>query len=333
MPERQNGGNIMQIGRRGALTAIGLAAMPQTGWAQGFPDQPVRMIVPFAAGGLADIIARLISRVMTERLGRPIVVESRAGAGGMIGVDAVAKARPDGHMLVMASSGAIVILPHLQPNMPYDSLRDLTPITQVLGVPQIVSVAPQLGVRSMAELVAMAKARPGQLAFGSAGIGSSLHMAGELLKIRAGIDIIHVPYRGAAPAVTDLIAGRLQILMADAPALIGQVRAGTLPALAVTSAERLGVLPDVPTAIEAGIPGMVSETWYGLLGPAGIAPDRVAILHAAARAALQDPETRRLLLEQGGRIVGSTPTEFAAFIRQTHATWGEVVRMTGVKLE
>ena len=323
----------MRIGRRCALTAIGLAATPARARAQTFPDQPVRIIVPFAAGGPADIIARLISRVMTERLGRPIVVESRAGAGGMIGVDAVAKARSDGHTLVLASSGAIVILPHLQPSMPYDSLRDLLPITQVLGVPQIVSVAPQLGVRNLAELVAMAKARPGQLAFGSAGIGSSLHMAGELLKIRAGIDIIHVPYRGAAPAVTDLIAGRLHILMADAPALIGQVRAGALPALAVTSAERLGVLPDVPTAVEAGIPGMVSETWYGLLGPAGIAPDRAAILHAAVLAALQDNETLRLLLEQGGRIVGSTPTDFAAFIRQTHATWGEVVRATGAKLE
>lgn len=319
------------ITRRAALAGFALA--PLAAHAQTFPDQPVRMIVPFAAGGPADIIARLVARVMGERLGRPIVVESRAGAGGMIGVDAAAKARPDGHTLVMASSGAIVILPHLQPNMPYDPLRDLTPVTQVLGVPQIVSVAPSLGVRSLGELLAMARARPGQLAFGSAGIGSSLHMAGELLKVRAGIDITHVPYRGAAPAVTDLMAGRLQILMADAPALIGHVRGGTLPALAVTSAERLGVLPEIPTAVEAGVPGMVSETWYGLLGPAGIPPDRVAILLAAVRAALEDPETRRQLLDQGGRIVGSAPEEFAAFIRQTHATWGEVVRATGVRLE
>jgi tripartite-type tricarboxylate transporter receptor subunit TctC len=251
----------------------------------------------------------------------------------MIGVDAAAKARPDGHTLVMASSGAIVILPHLRASMPYDPLRDLQPVSQVLGVPQIVSVAPNLGPKTLGELVAMAKARPGALAFGSAGIGSSLHMAGELLKLRAGIDITHVPYPGAAPAVTDLIAGRIQILMADAPALIGQVRAGALPALAVTSAERLGVLPEVPTAVEAGIPGMVSETWYGLLGPAGIPPDRLATLHAALRAALEDAETRRQLLDQGGRIVGSAPAEFSAFIRETHATWGEVVRRTGVRVE
>jgi tripartite-type tricarboxylate transporter receptor subunit TctC len=321
------------FGRRTALAALALPALAGTARAQAFPDQPLRMIVPFAAGGPADIIARVVARTMSERLGRPIVVESRAGAGGTIGVDAAAKARPDGHTLVMASSGAVVILPHMRANMPYDPLRDLTPISQVLGVPQIVSVAPNLGVRSLAELVAMARARPGQLAFGSAGIGSSLHMAGELLKMRTGIDITHVPYAGAAPAVTDLIAGRIQILMADTPALIGQVRAGTLPALAVTSAQRLGVLPDVPTAVEAGVPGMVSETWYGVLGPAAIPADRVAILHAAIRAAVEDPETRRQLLDQGGRVVGSTPAEFSAFIRETHAQWGEVVRVTGVRVE
>ncbi|MGG5888871.1 Bug family tripartite tricarboxylate transporter substrate binding protein [Falsiroseomonas sp. HC035] len=327
----------MNITRRAALTGtlagLGLAALPRLAFAQNFPDQPVRMVVPFAAGGPADTIARLISRVMSEKLGKPVVIEARAGAGGLIGVDAIAKARPDGHSVVLASSGAIVIQPHLQPNMPYDALRDLTPITQVLGVPQIVSVAPGLGPKNMAELVAMAKARPGQLAFGSAGIGSSLHMAGELLKIRAGVDITHVPYRGAAPAVTDLLAGRIQILMADAPALIGHVRAGTLPALAVTSAERLGILPDVPTAVESGVPGMVSETWYGLLGPAGIPADRIAVLLAAVQAALADEQTKAALLNQGGRIVGSSPTDFAAFIRETHATWGEVVRTTGVKLE
>ncbi len=321
------------IARRSALAALMLPALATRARGQAFPDQPVRMIVPFAAGGPADIIARLVGRVMGDRLGKPVVIEPRPGAGGAIGVDVVAKARPDGHTVVMASSGAVVILPHLRSNMPYDSLRDLTPVTQVLGVPQIVSVAPNLGVRSFAELIAMAKARPGQIAYGSAGIGSSLHMAAELLKLRAGIDITHVPYAGAAPAVTDLLAGRIQLLMADTPALIGHVRAGTLPALAVTSAQRIGVLPDVPTAVEAGVPGMVSETWYGLLAPANLPEDRLATLHGAALAALRDEETSRQLLNQGGRIVGSSPADFAAFIRQTHATWGEVVRATGVRLE
>lgn len=321
------------IGRRTLLGGLALPALALPARAQGFPDQPLRMIVPFAAGGPADTIARVVARVMTDRLGRPVVVESRPGAGGTIGVDAAAKARPDGHTLVMASSGAVVILPHMRANMPYDPLRDLAPIGQVLGVPQIVSVAPNLGVRSLQELVAMARARPGQLAFGSAGIGSSLHMAGELLKLRAGIDITHVPYTGAAPAVTDLLAGRIQLLLADVPALVGQVRAGALPALAVTAEARLDALPDVPTAIEAGVPGLVSETWYGVLGPAGIPADRIATLNAAVRAATEEAEARRVLTGQGGRIVGSTPQAFAAFIRQNHATWGEVVRATGVRME
>lgn len=318
------------ITRRATLMLPALASGAQ---AQGFPDQPIRMIVPFAAGGPADTIARVVARVMSERLGRPVVVESRAGAGGVIGVDAAAKARPDGHTLVMASSGAIVILPHLRANMPYDALRDLSPVGQVLGVPQIVSAAPGLGLRSLAELVAMARARPGQLAFGSAGIGSSLHMAGELLKLRTGIDITHIPYPGAAPAVTDLLAGRIQILLADVPALIGQVRAGALPALAVTAEQRIAVLPDVPTAIEAGVPGLVSETWYGVLSPAGIPPERIMILNAAIRAATEEGEARRVLTEQGGRIVSDSPEAFASFIRQTYTAWGEVVRATGVRLD
>ena len=323
----------MRIGRRAALAGLALPLMAGRAGAQGFPDQPVRMIVPFAAGGPADIIARIVARVMGERLGRPIVVDARAGAGGLIGVEAAAKARPDGHTIVLASSGAMVIQPHLQPSMPYDPLRDLAPITQVLGVPQIVSVAPNLGVKTLGELVAMAKARPGQLSFGSAGVASSLHMAGELLKLRTGIDIVHVPYRGAAPAVTDLLAGRIQILCADVPALLSHVRAGTIPALAITAEERLPLLPDLPTTGEAGVQGVVSETWYGLLGPTGIPADRLATLYAAAKAALEDAETKRLLAEQGGRVVGSSPEQFGAFIRANYASWGEVVHATGVRLE
>jgi tripartite-type tricarboxylate transporter receptor subunit TctC len=323
----------MMIRRRTALTALALPALVGRAQAQAFPDQPVRLVVPFAAGGPADLIARTIGRVMGERLGKPVIVEARAGAAGLIGVEHVAKSRPDGQTLVLASSGAMVILPHLQPNMPYDPRRDLSPITQVLGVPQIVATAPGLGPRNLAELVAMAKARPGQLTYGSAGIGSSLHLAGELFKLRAGIDLTHVPFRGAAPAVTELLAGRINILAADVPALLAHVRAGTVPALAVTSPQRLDLLPDVPTAVEAGVPGFISETWYGVLGPAGIPADRVAILHAATKAALEDADTRRVLRDQGGRIVGSSPEEFATFIRSAYDSWGEVVRATGMRLE
>ncbi|MBR0672011.1 Bug family tripartite tricarboxylate transporter substrate binding protein [Neoroseomonas soli] len=321
------------IRRRTALSVLMLPALVGHARAQAFPEQPVRLIIPFAAGGPADFIARIISRVMADRLGRPVVVEARAGAGGLIGVEAAAKSRPDGHTIVLASSGALAILPNLRQDMPFDPLKDLAPITQVLAVPQIVSVTPGLGVRTLRELVTLAKARPGQLAYGSAGIGSSLHMASEMLKWRAGIDITHIPFRGAAPAVTELLAGRIQILCADVPALLGQVRAGALPALAITATERLALLPEVPTAEEAGVPGFVSETWYGLLGPAGIPADRLSVLAAAARAALGDTETRTALADQGGRIVGSSPAEFAAFMRANISVWGEVVRATGVRLE
>jgi len=323
----------MIIRRRTALSALALPALIGRAQAETFPDQPVRLVIPFAAGGPADLIARTIGRVMGERLGKPVVVEARAGAAGLIGVDYVAKSRPDGYTLVLASSGAMAVLPHLQPNMPFDPRTDLSPISQVIAVPQIVSVAPGLGPRTLAELVAMAKARPGQLAYGSAGIGSSLHLAGELFKMRAGIDMVHVPFRGAAPAVTELLAGRVQVVLADVPALLGHVRSGALPALAITSRERLSILPDVPTAEEAGVPGLVSETWYGVLGPAGLPAERVAILHAAVRGALDDPATRRVLLDQGGRVVGSNPDEFATFIRAAYDQWGEVVRATGMKLE
>ncbi|WP_431284122.1 Bug family tripartite tricarboxylate transporter substrate binding protein [Humitalea sp. 24SJ18S-53] len=320
------------ITRRLALAAAAVAAASPA-MAQAYPDQPIRLIIPFAPGGPADLIARLIGARMGEKLGRPMVVESRSGAGGTIGVDAAAKARPDGYTLVLASTGAMAILPHMMPSMPYDPLRDLTPIGLVLAVPQVLAIAPGLPVNNVAELVALAKARPGTLAYGSAGTGSSLHLAGELFRLRAGIDITHVPYRGAAPAVTDLLAGRIQMLLADVPILLPQVRGGTLRALAVTGRERSDVLPDLPTMAEAGVAGVVSETWYGLLGPAGIPADRVAILQTALAATLREPATREALAAQGGRIADMDAAGFAAFIRADHTQWGEIVRTAGIRME
>ncbi len=320
------------ITRRLALTAAAAAAASPA-MAQAYPDQAIRLIIPFPPGGPADLIARLIGARMGEKLGRPMVVESRSGAGGTIGVDAAAKARPDGYTLVLASTGVMVILPHLMPTMPYDPLRDLAPIGLVLAVPQVLAIAPGLPANTVGELVALARARPGTLAYGSAGTGSSLHLAGELFRLRAGIDITHVPYRGAAPAVTDLLAGRIQMLLADVPILLPQVRGGTLRALAVTGRERSDVLPDLPTMAEAGLPGVVSETWYGLLGPAGIPPDRMATLQAALAAALREPETRQALVAQGGRIADMDAAGFAAFIRADHAKWGEIVRTAGIRME
>lgn len=301
--------------------------------AQDFPTQPVRLIVPFAAGGPADTIARLIGRVMGQRLGQPVVVDSRSGAGGVVGVEAAARSRPDGHSIVLASTGALVILPHLMPRMPYDPLRDLAPIGQVLAVPQVMVVGKALPVTTLGDFLAEARRRPRQLTYGSAGNGSTLQMAAELLRLRAGIELTHVPYRGAAPAVTDLLAGQIDMMMGDIPVLLPHIRSNAVTALGVTARERSAALPEVPTVAEAGVPGVESDTWYGLLAPAGTPPERIAALHRSLLAALADGDTRRALLDQGGNLVGGTPEAFAGFLRTETAKWGEVVRAAGIRLE
>jgi tripartite-type tricarboxylate transporter receptor subunit TctC len=320
--------------RRGAGAALlACCAGVPTARAQSFPDQPIRLIVPFAAGGPADTVARLIGRVMAQRLGQPVVVESRSGAGGVVGVEAVARSRPDGHTIVLASTGAMVALPHMMPRMPYDPLRDLAPISLVIRVPHLLAVGPKVPARTLPELLALARKQPGQLTFGSAGNGSTPHLAGELFRQRAGLDLVHVPYRGAAPAVTDLLAGQVDIILADLPVLLPHVRGGTVKALAVAAPERSATLPEVPTMAEAGLSGVESDTWYGLLAPAGTAPDRIGVLQQSLVAALNDAETRRALLEQGGNPVGGTPDEFAAFLRQETTKWGEVIRAAHIRME
>ena len=320
--------------RRGAGAALlACCAGVPTARAQSFPDQPIRLIVPFAAGGPADTIARLIGRVMAQRLGQPVVVESRSGAGGVVGVEAVARSWPDGHTIVLASTGAMVALPHMMPRMPYDPLRDLAPISLVIRVPHLLAVGPKVPARTLPELLALARKQPGQLTFGSAGNGSTPHLAGELFRQRAGLDLVHVPYRGAAPAVTDLLAGQVDIILADLPVLLPHVRGGAVKALAVAAPERSATLPEVPTMAEAGLSGVESDTWYGLLGPAGTAPDRIGVLQQSLVAALNDAETRRALLAQGGNPVGGTADEFAAFLRQETTKWGEVIRAAHIRME
>lgn len=317
------------------LLAAGCAAplWPSAVRAQGtFPDQPVKMIVPFAPGGPADIIARILGQAMGARLGQPVVVDSRSGAGGAVGVEAGARSRPDGLTTVLASTGALVVLPHLMPRMAYDAQKDLAPIIQVLSVPQVMVVKKGRGLTSVADVVALAKRQPGKLTFGSAGNGSSLHLAGELFKLRAGLDITHVPYRGAAPAVTDLLGGTIDMLLADVPVVLPHVRGGELLALGVTAEQRAPILPDVPTMAEAGVAGVISETWYALFAPAGVPKDRIAKLHDAAAAALQDGDVRRSLADQGGQIGGGTPEQLAAFMVSENRKWGELVKLANVTM-
>ena len=320
--------------RHGLALIPGAAALASRhAVAQAFPDQPVRMIVPFAAGGPADIIARLVGQPMGAKLGRPIVVESRSGAGGMVGVEAAARSRPDGLTTVLASTGAVVVLPQIMPRMAYDVGRDLAPIIHVLSVPQVLVVSPRLGARSVAELVALARRQPGKLTYGSAGNGSSLHLAGELFRLRTGTEITHVPYRGAAPAVTDLLGGTIDMLLADVPVVLPHIRGGALPALAVTATARNPALPEVPTMEEAGARDVISETWYALFAPAGTPAERIAILHDAAASALRDGEVRRSLAEGGGTVAGGTPGDLAAFVRSEAAKWGEVIRLANIKAD
>jgi tripartite-type tricarboxylate transporter receptor subunit TctC len=234
---------------------------------------------------------------------------------------------------VLASTGALVALPHMMPRMPYDPLRDLSPVSLVVAVPHLLVVGPRVQARTVAELLALARRQPGKLTYGSAGNGSSPHLAGELFRLRAGLDLVHVPYRGAAPAVTDLLAGQIDIMVADLPVLLPHVRGGAVKALAVAAPGRSAALPEVPTTAEAGLPDVESGTWYGLLAPAGTPPDQIGALRLALAAALKDAETRRALLELGGTVVGNTPEEFAAFLREETAKWGGVIRAAQIRMD
>jgi tripartite-type tricarboxylate transporter receptor subunit TctC len=325
------------IDRRGfiILAAGAFAVAPATPPAlaqQAARGRTTTMIVPFPAGGPADLVARVVKEVMEKSLNRPIVIDNRAGAGGTVGAGAVASAAPDGQTIGMISTGAVTILPHMMPTLKYDPLRDFAPVGLAMTTPQILVVSPDLKVDSAAELVARAKARPGDLIYGSAGVGSSLHLAGEMFRLKAGIDVTHLPYRGAAPALSDLLGGRIQFMLADAPAFLPQIQAGTLKALAVTAKQRLAILPALPTMQEAGF-DVLSETWYGLLAPKGTPEPELARLHEALSGALATPSVRDTLERQGGLVSTLDRAGFSACIRADFERWGEIVRTAGIKLE
>jgi tripartite-type tricarboxylate transporter receptor subunit TctC len=317
----------------GALIGCLLAwsAAAQEGAA--FPNRPIRLVVPFATGGPSDIVARLMGPKMTEVLGQPVVVESRPGAGGVTGVDAAAKAPPDGYTIALGSAGGLAISPSVQSSMPYDTLRDLAPLTLAVVVPEPVVVPAGLPYRTMQDLLAAAKAQPGRLNYGSTGPGSMPHLGGELIKIVAGVDIAHVPYRGGAPLTTALLAGEMQMGLAELPILLPQIRAGAIRALAIGHDTRVPWLPEVPTMREAGLPEVNTDNWHGLVAPARTPPAALALLHRAAVAALRDPDTARRLHDQGAIPSPQGPEEFAAFIRAETEKWGAVVRRAGIKAD
>jgi tripartite-type tricarboxylate transporter receptor subunit TctC len=308
-----------------------LALFPLFALAQGYPTKPVKMIVPFPAGGPADIFGRALAQGMSAELGQPVIIENIAGVGGVLGVERGVKAAPDGYTLVLNSASPLVIAPFSLTRLPYDIKKDIALITLVVRVPEVLAVHPSLPVASFAELIAYAKKNPGKVNFGSAGAGSITHLAGELLKAEAKIDIVHVPYKGAAPAVNDLLGGQVQMGIFDVPVLLGHIRSGKLKALAVTSAHRAATLPDVPTTVELNYPNVNSDNWYGLVLP-GATPGEIRNrVHAAAMAALRSNAVQEQFAKVGGVASPTAPQEYAKYIETEQAKWGRIVTAIGFK--
>lgn len=310
---------------------IGLTLLcPTLAVAQDFPNKPIRLIVPFPPGGPNDIIARVVSQRMSEIFKQPIVIENRSGQGGVTGTDAVAKSPPDGYTIAIASAGALAISPSME-KVPYETLKDLQPITLVATVPEMLVVATSVPASNMKELVALANSQPGKLNFASSGPGSLPHLAGELFKLTAKIDIVHVPYRGAAPAVNDLLAQQVQMVFLDLPVLLPQIKAGKLKPIAVGAPQRVPSAPDVPTTAEAGMPNLLTENWYGMVAPAKTPANVVAALNRAAVEAMKDPAVVEKLSSQGAILGGDSPQHFAAFIDSETKKWAKVIKDAGVQ--
>ena len=310
---------------------LALLFFPLLALAQQYPAKPIRMIVPFPAGGPADIFGRGLAQALTEQLGQPVIIENVGGVGGVLGVDRALKSNPDGYTLGFNSGSTLSIAPFSFAKLPYDVKKDVGLITLVVRVPEVLAVHPSLPVNSLAELVAYAKANPGKVNFGSAGGGSITHLAGELLKAEAKIDLVHVPYKGAAPAVNDLLGGQVQMGIFDVPILLGHIRAGKLKALAVTSARRAATLPDVPTTAEGKYPDVTSDNWYGLIVPWATPLEIQKRLNTAAVAALKSPSLAAQYANVGGLATPSTPQEYAEFLADEQKKWRKVVNDIGFK--
>ena len=314
------------------LAAVLAATVCAGAMAQTYPVRPVRIVVGFPPGGTSDILARTIAARLAEPLGQPVVVENRTGAGGNIGAEAVAKSAPDGYTLLMGTTSQ-AISQSLYRKLNYDLQKDFAPVTQAVNYSNLLVVHPSAGVSTVAELLVLARAKPGVLNYGTAGNGTPPHMTGELFKATTGVNIQHVPYKGGAPAIVDLVAGQIPMMFDNVPPLLPHVRSGRIKALANTSLTRLAVLPDVPTLDESGLKGFDAVGWNGLLAPAGTPREIVARLHSEVARILRAPEVRDQLTAQGADIVGNSPDEFAAWIRGEIKKWAGVVRDSGAKLD
>jgi len=301
--------------------------------AQPYPVKPVRLVVTYTAGGPADIAARALAQKLAEMWGQQVVVDNRAGAGGIIGTELVAKAAPDGYTLLHGTAAGLIINPLLVKKVPYDTFRDFAPVSMVVIVPQLLVTHPALPATTLKELIALAKARPGALNYASVGIGSPNHLGMELLKSMAGIDMVHVPYKGATPAMADLIAGQVQLAFNGMASVLPQIASGKMKAIAIGSARRSPAAPDVPTVAEAGLPGFEYVAWNGNFAPAGTPAALVNRLSADIRKALAAPDVVQRLASLGSEPGGNTPAEFAAYVKADHARWARVVQAVGLKAE
>ena len=325
---------MIGICRRLAWSALALmlsAGAPAC--ADEYPSKPIKIIVSLAPGGLADMFARLFAQHVTEATKQAVVVENRTGAAGVVGAEAAAKAPGDGYMLYLGLHSTIAILQYLNPKLPYDPEKDFVPVVHIATLPNLLVVHPSVPANSVAELIAYAKSKPGTLSYASQGNGSSGHMAGEQFKLLTGTDIVHVPYRGAAPAVQDLLGGRVQMMFDTVTLQAPQIAAGKVRALAVTATQRVAALPDVPTTVEAGLPELQGGAWFGLFAPAGTPRDVVAWLNRAAREAFTAPAVQARLEQQGAQLPLGSSEAFAAFVAAERHRWSEVIRKANIRLE
>jgi tripartite-type tricarboxylate transporter receptor subunit TctC len=316
----------------GAAIAAAFAA-PFAATAQAYPTKAVTIVVPFAAGGTTDILARVIGQALNKELGQSVIVDNRAGAGGNIGAQLAAKAPADGYTLFMGTVGTHAINASLYKKLGFDPIKDFAPLTRVAMVPNLLVANPAKPYKNVKELIAYARANPGKVNFGSSGSGSSIHLSGELFNSMAKVDMVHVPYKGSAPAVTDLIGGQIDIMFDNMPSAIQHVRNGRLKPLAVTTAKRSPELPDVPTIAEAGVPGYEATSWFGMFAPANTPAAVVTRLNTALVKVLADPEVKKKLAEQGAEPYSEKPEQFAAFIRAESAKWSQVVKASGASAD
>ena len=328
--------HVTRTTRRAVLSAIALAAtatLPLGAAAQNYPTKPITIVVPFAAGGTTDILARLVGQHLSTELGQPVVVENKAGAGGNIGAAFAAKAAADGHTLFMGTVGTHAINASLYKKLPYDPIKDFAPLTRVAMVPNLLVAHPSQPFKTVQEMIAYAKANPGKINFGSPGNGASPHLSGELFKSMTKVDMVHVPYKGSAPAVSDLLGGQISIMFDNLPSVIPHVRSGKLRAIAISTAKRSADLPDVPTISEAGVPGYEATSWFGMFAPAATPKPVLDKISAALGKVLANAEVKKKIDDQGGEPANETPAQFADFIQKESLKWGKVVKESGASLD